>query len=352
MRYRLSILASSTAGLMLAASALAAPPPPKGVQVVPNVAQQRVTITVDGKPFTSYIWPTEVKKPVLYPIIDADGFTVTRGYPLDPRPGERTDHPHHVGLWFNYSNVNGFDFWNNSDAIPAARRPKMGTIVFKKIVSAKSGAHSGELTTKSTWITGAGQPIINETTHFVFTQLPDGTRVIDRTATLHALAKVVFHDDKDGMLGLRVASWLESPTAKGGEFRDASGAITKVKGKASPGASGVYLTSRGVKGDAAWGTRGKWCSLTGHTKDHTVTIAIFDFPKNPGYPTYWHARGYGLFAANPLGRDNFNPKLPAFNYTLQKGQTAVFRYRVAIYTHAATPEELNRESAAFDTQYK
>ena len=348
MRASVAFLVFSGAALALSAGALAAPPAAsKGVQVVPDLSQRRVTITIDGKPFTSYIWPTEVKKPVLYPIIDADGITVTRGFPLDPRPNERTDHPHHVGLWFNYSNVNGFDFWNNSDAIKPARRPKMGSIVLEKIVSAKSGANRGDLTTESTWITGAGEPILDETTHFVFARGADGTRIIDRTATLHALDKVVFHDDKDGMLGLRVANWLESPTAKGGEFRDASGAVTKVSG-ASPGASGVYLTSEGIKGDDAWGTRGTWCALTGHTGNHTVTIAIFDNPHNPGYPTYWHARDYGLFAANPLGRDGFDPKQPAFNYTLEKGQTAVFHYRVVIYTHTATAEELNRESAAFD----
>ncbi|HEX8712326.1 MAG TPA: PmoA family protein [Terracidiphilus sp.] len=345
----MAVIAASAAGMALAAGAFAAPPAAGGVQVLPDVTQHRVTITIDGKPFTSYIWPTEVKKPVLYPIVDADGVTVTRGFPLDPKTGERTDHPHHVGLWFNYSNVNGFDFWNNSDAIKAERRQKMGSIEFKKIDSAKSGANRGELTTESTWVTGAGDPILDETTHFVFARGANGTRIIDRTATLHALAKSVFHDDKDGLLGLRVASWLESPTAEGGEFRDASGAVTKVAG-ASKGASGEYLTSEGVKGDAAWGTRGKWCALTGHTDGQTVTVAIFDDAKNPGYPTYWHARGYGLFAANPLGRDNFDKTQPAFNYTLEKGQTAVFRYRVAIYTHAATSEELNREWAAFEAK--
>jgi hypothetical protein len=50
----------------------------------------------------------------LYPLIADGGITVTRGYPLEPRPGERVDHPHHAGLWFNYGEVNGFDFWNNS----------------------------------------------------------------------------------------------------------------------------------------------------------------------------------------------------------------------------------------------
>src|ERR1700689_3032101 len=132
---RISVCAASL--VLLAALPIAAAP--KGVQVVPNEAGRRVDITIDGQPFTSYIWPTNLKKPVLYPIVDADGVTVTRGWPLEPRPGERTDHPHHDGLWFNYSNLNGFDYWNNSEAIPAARAPKMGTIVFNKIVSAKSG---------------------------------------------------------------------------------------------------------------------------------------------------------------------------------------------------------------------
>ncbi len=117
--------------------------------------------------------------------------------------------------------------------------------------------------------------------------------------------------------------------------------------EATAGASGVYLTSEGVKGGAAWGTRGRWCSLTGHSGDHTVTIAILDHPGNPGYPTYWHARGYGLFAANPLGRNIFDPKQPAFNFTLERDQTATFRYRVLLLSNAASAEELNREAEEF-----
>src|ERR1700745_625637 len=117
----------------------------QGVQVVADEAHQRVDITIDGKAFTSYLWPTSLTKPVLYPLITDEEITVTRGYPLEPRPGERVDHPHHAGMWFNYGNVNGFDFWNNSDAIKPEGRSKMGTIYQKKIVSTKSGANQGEL---------------------------------------------------------------------------------------------------------------------------------------------------------------------------------------------------------------
>ena len=142
----------------------------KGVQVVPDEAHRRVDITIDGEPFTSYIWPTTLKKPSLYPLIDDEGVTVTRGYPLSPLPGERVDHPHHAGLWFNYGNVNGFDFWNNSDAIKPENRAKMGTIMQKKIVSTKSGAERGELVVESLWVTGEGKDILKDTTRYIFSR--------------------------------------------------------------------------------------------------------------------------------------------------------------------------------------
>ncbi|MGA9672291.1 MAG: PmoA family protein [Terracidiphilus sp.] len=327
----------------------------KGVQVVPDEPNRRVDITIDGKPFTSYIWPTSLKKPVLYPLIDSDGTTLTRGFPLAPRPGERIDHPHHAGLWFNYGNANGFDFWNNSDAIKPENRAKMGTILHTKIVSTKSGPDRGELVVESTWITGTNQPILTQTTHYIFARR-NHARVIDQLVTLKALDRVVFNDDKEGLLGMRVARWLESPDEKGGVFTDANGNATQVAAAPTDApnpATDEYLTSEGVKGGAAWGTRGRWCALTGHTGDHQVNIAIIDHPANPGYPTYWHARGYGLFAANPLGRSIFDPKQPAFNFTLEKTQSAIFRYRVILDSQgAASPSELNREAEAFAAEYK
>jgi hypothetical protein len=322
----------------------------KGVRVVADEAHNRVDITIDGQPFTSYIWPTSLKKPVLYPLITEEGIPVTRGYPLDPRPGERVDHPHHAGMWFNYGNVNGFDFWNNSDAIKPEDRSKMGSIVQTKVVSTKSGADRGELIVDSIWITGKGQRILDQSTHYTFLHR-DHARIIDEVVTLKALDRAVFHDDKEGLLGLRVASWLESAEEKGGIFLDASGKPTQVDAVQNSDASGVYLTSEGAKGGAAWGTRGRWCSLTGHQGDHTVTIAIFDHPGNPGYPTYWHARGYGLFAANPLGRNIFDPKQPALNFTIERDQTATFRYRILLLSHGGTAEQLNREADAFAADY-
>jgi hypothetical protein len=326
----------------------------KGVQVTADEPNRRVDITIDGAPFTSYIWPTSLKKPVLYPLITDNGITVTRGYPLDPRPNERTDHPHHAGLWFNYGNVNGFDFWNNSDAIKPEARSKMGSISQTKIISTHSGLNRGDLLVNSVWITGEGVPILNQSTHYIFERRKNA-RVIDMVVTLTALDRAVFNDDKEGLLGMRVARWLESPEEKGGVFLDAHGNPTPVDAApadAANPATGVYLTSEGVKGPAVWSTRGRWCSLTGNTGEHTVSIAIFDHPTNPDYPTYWHARGYGLFAANPLGRSIFDPKQKPLNFTLEKDRSVAFRYRIALYSSAISTAELNKEADAFAAESK
>src|SRR5207244_10339696 len=89
------------------------------------------------------------------------------------------------------------------------------------------------------------------------------------------------------------------------------------------GVNGVYLTSEGKKGEAAWGTRGRWCNLSGKIGDEPVTITILDHPANPGFPTYWHARGYGLFAANPLGEKVFSNGKEELNLTLAPHQTVM-----------------------------
>ncbi len=330
-----------------------------GMQVIVHEAARRVDVTFDGQPFTAYVWPESLTKPVLYPLIAPGGITVSRGYPLEPRSGERVDHPHHAGMWFNYGNVNGFDFWNNSTAIQPAEREKMGSVRLLHVISARSGSDRGELVVESVWTTGKGQDLLKETTRLSFVRR-EGANVIDRVTTLKALERAVFHDDKEGLLGMRVAHFLESPGEKGGTFADASGRATQVAAADTAGASGVYLTSEGKSGAAAWGTRGRWCLLSGTTPargtpgaapeipaGRPVTIAIYDHPGNPGYPTSWHARGYGLFAANPLGDSVFDPRAPKHELTLEKGESATFRYRVIFYSRAVTAAEANAESDAY-----
>jgi hypothetical protein len=327
--------------LMMAITLPAAPARPgSGVTVVPDEASNRVDVLVDGQPFTSYIWPDTLKKPVLFPLRTASGTVITRGYPLEPRPGERTDHPHHVGYWLNYEDVNGVDFWNNSTALPADQQAKMGRIVHRRIVKTRNGADQGELEVEMDWIMPDNQPILHETADFIFRAGP-GLRIVDRISTLTALDKpVVFKDAKDGMLGLRVRRELEQPSTDAVTYTDASGRPTTVKAMNTNGVTGLYTSSEGKTGDAVWGTRGRWTMLTGKVDQEDITLVLLDNPLNVGFPTYWHARGYGLFAANPLGQAVFSNGKENLNFTIQPKQSVTFRYRLAILDNKATPDQV------------
>lgn len=353
----LGIMAASTLATHSIAQTAAHISGATGVAVRVDQAAHRVDITIDGQPFTSYMWGNNQRKPILYPLVSPDGTTLTRGNP--PLPGERTDHPHHTGLWFNYSNVNNIDYWNNSDAIKPEARAKYGSIDHDRIVSSKSGPTSGELVTESTWYPSSDvptiaanqqPPVIHQKTTYVFSKTTIAgkpVRAINMTVTLTALSPVVFHDDKDGMLGMRVAHFLESATAAPATLRDANGIATPVGGSTA-GATGVYRTSEGKVGAAAWGTRGTWCELSGTTPDgKQETIAVIDNPSNPNFPTYWHARDYGLFAVNPLGVHGFDPKSAPLDFSLDTGKSATFRYRILFLSNVPTPEDLNQQAKTF-----
>jgi hypothetical protein len=320
------------------------------VKFVQHPAERKVDVLIGDKPFTSYIYTTDIEKPVLYPLETASGITVTRGFPLKPRANERTDHPHHTGLWFNYGDVNGLDFWNNSYAIPAADKPKYGSVHHQQVVKAQDGKNKGELTVTADWVDHKGTVLLKEKCTYTFSG-DAHHRVITRVSTLTAQQqKVDFKDNKEGVLGIRVCRELEMPSDKPEIFTDANGVATTVAKLNNEGVTGNYLTSEGKKGNDAWGTRGNWCLDYGTKEGSPVSIAIIDHPANPGYPTYWHARGYGLFAANTLGQEALSGGKEKLNFSLEPGKSVTFRYRIII-TDQSTPtsEELNKEAGKFST---
>ncbi|PGH39567.1 MAG: hypothetical protein CRN43_08295 [Candidatus Nephrothrix sp. EaCA] len=304
------------------------------VKVVKDPKENKVTVTIDNKPFTVLLYPDTLEKPVLFPIRAANGTIVTRGYPLAPRPDDPTDHPHHIGLWFNFENVNGLDFWNNSSAIPKEKKHLYGWIKTDKRIGTTSGA-KGTATYHANWKNQNNDLLLEETTRFEFSGNAY-QRIIERTTVLTANTDVKFTDAKDGMLAIRVAHALEIPQKSDKKFTDDKGIATVVKGNADHIAGGNYLTSEGKTGDGAWGTRAVWVKMFGKMDGDSISVVIIDHPKNINYPTYWHARGYGLFAANPLGEKIFTNGKSEKNLTLKKGETATFRYMIVIHNGKKT----------------
>jgi hypothetical protein len=322
------------------------------VRVVARESSRRVDVFIGAQLFTAYLFPDTIKKPVLFPLRTAGGAVITRGYPLEPRPGERVDHPHQVGLWFNFGDVNGLDFWNNSDAIPAAQRNKMGTIVHRQVKRAEGGDGRGELEVVMDWLTPNGTSLLQEDTTFIF-RAAQGVRSVDRITRLTALNEPVrFTDNKEGVLGMRMARELEQPATKPEVFTDASGKATPVPVLDNKGVTGLFHSSEGKIGDDVWGTRGRWTALSGKIGGEDVTVAILDHSGNPGFPTYWHARGYGLFAANPLGQKALSNGKEELNLKLEPRQSAVFRYRVLILSETFSPQAVEKQYQRFQSEMK
>ena len=113
------------------------------VQVVRSEKEKKINILIGDRLFTSFLYPDTLEKPVLYPVHAANGTIVTRGFPLDTQPNDPTDHPHHIGIWFNFENVNGLDFWNNSYAIPKEKKHLYGWIRTDSILETSGGEKGG-----------------------------------------------------------------------------------------------------------------------------------------------------------------------------------------------------------------
>ena len=116
-----------------------------------------------------------------------------------------------------------------------------------------------------------------------------------------------------------------------------SGRNLRLKGKIG---QVISLTAPGARW-RHWGKRAAWCDYYGPVAGKTVGIAIFDHPKNPRHPTWWHVRDYGLFAANPFGRHDFEnlPDRSAGDLVVPPGKSVTFRYR--FYLHEGDDQQAN-----------
>ena len=325
----------------------------KGIVLVHSEADRKVDVFIDGEKLTSYMYPEGMEKPFLYPVYTSAGTVVTRGYPIEPREGERVDHPHHVGIWFNYGDVNGFDFWNNSFAIPEENKIHYGKIVHREVLLANSKEDFGILEVTADWMVqhDALLPaiaLLKEETRFEFSGDED-TRTIDRITTLTAVTEdVVFKDNKEGLFAIRLDRAFEYPSDEPQVFTDAKGNPAEVKVLDNEGVNGHYRNSDGIEDLDVWGKRADWVGLSATKGDEEITMAIFDHPGNPGYPASWHARGYGLFAVNNLGLKVFSDGKEELNFSLKKGESATFKHRLFITSgHRATDEELNQQFDSF-----
>lgn len=284
----------------------------------------RVRVEIDGQLFTEYVHGDSASsRPYCYPILLADGTGLTRDFPMKETTGEDRDHPHHRALMFVHGDANKIDFWNEGKAGPPL--PK-GRTVHDGLVETVSG-ETGLLRTRNRWLAPDGRLIATDETTLRFRDAGKGNRTLDYEVTIRALpdTPLVMGDTKEGTMSIRVAQWLTMPH--------------KYKGQVMPG-TGHILTAAGDRDAAAWGKRAPWCDYYAPKDGKTYGVAIFDHPQNIRHPTWWMARDYGLFAANPFGQHEFeaekNHPRGIGAYTIPAGGSLTLRYR--FFFHAGDPE--------------
>jgi hypothetical protein len=278
---------------------------------------EKVSVEVDGKQFTDFWIGPETRKPYLHPLRTASGIAVTRGYPITSDiPGEAHDHPHHRGLWFTHGNVNGFNFWATEDGQSTPELPS-GKVVLRKVEKLSNGKKAGAIEATFDWKTPAGETLLRESRKMTFYSDPN-LRTIDFDVTLSPETIVTFGDTKEGMFAIRLAAGMEE---------------AQPKGIAEPKRTGKLVNAQGKTGEKnVWGKRSEWADYSGQVDGQLVGVAILDHPTNPRFPTYWHARDYGLFAANIFGVHDFeNDKSRDGSLTIKPGQPLRFRFRVVIH---------------------
>jgi len=275
----------------------------------------RIRIEIGGQLFTEYHFKN-TPRPYCYPVIGPGNLPMTRDWPMKDTPGETHDHPHHRSLWFTHGSVNGQDFWSE--------QKEFGTVVHEGFTKVASGRDVGTICAKNKWVSRDGKVQCTDERTLRFYNQPANARFLDFEITIHAsTGEVTFGDTKEGSMAIRLA---ETMRLKPNEAN---------KGKPT----GHIVNSEGIRDDKAWGKRAVWCDYYGSVEGQTVGVAIFDHPQNPRHPTWWHVRDYGLFAANPFGRKDFEglKDKSAGNLVIPAGQSVTFRYR--FYFHEGDEQQ-------------
>ncbi|HBE97894.1 MAG TPA: hypothetical protein DDW68_12055 [Verrucomicrobiales bacterium] len=240
---------------------------------------------------------TDSSVPYLYPLVGPSGTGLTRSFPMvKDVAGEQSDHPHHRSFWFTHGNVNGHDFWHD---------PKHNSkIQHQSFENVKGGTFTANLH----W-THKDKIILKEKRTYQFEKLSDKALSIVVNSQITAEIDAKFADTKEGSFALRIAPTLRH------------------KGNV---AKGQLANSEGQIDGKVWGKRAKWVSVHGpDSKGQATVITMMDHPENLRHPTWWHARTYGLIAANPFGKKDFGEK-ESGDYNLKRGKTLTQRYGILL----------------------
>ena len=275
-------------------------PVPGAPAVCAAEGEKKLSVSVGGRPFAEYVYDPAIPKPFLGPVTDGAGNPFTR---LDLTVKE---HPHQRSVFVAVGDVNGIDCWNET--------PGHGYVRNERIEDVVSASSYASFRAVNRWTDHDGAPLLRESTRYTVYNQSDACRALDMEITFGAdFGEVRFGATKEaGPLGIRVRDELRADIG-----------------------SGQLSNSWGGVGEGeCWSRSAEWCDYSGEVAGAgPMGITVFDNEKNERFPTAWHIRAYGLFAANNLF---FKGGL-----TIPAGESLTYRFRILFRRREMTRDELS-----------
>ena len=261
---------------------------PSKAELIQKFYSKSVDIMLGGKLFTSYVYDNKFAKPYLGPVYNKEGESYTR---LDLLTKE---HPHQRSVFLGIGDVNGIDFWNEPDNMGLQRHLGFENITQGPIFAA--------FTTENIWSDINENAIMREKRRITIYNQSEENRFLDLEFTFFAdYGDISFGETKEaGPLGIRMNEALK--VQNGGIITNSYGAVNE---------------------EECWGRPAQWCDYSGKLNGNEYGLSVFDNPNNERFPTCWHVRDYGLFAAN-----NFYFK---GGLNINKGNKLTYKYRLCFH---------------------
>jgi hypothetical protein len=281
----------------------AQPKPVPLLQAIPFPHDQ-ISIQRDGVEITRAHFGSDLKRPFLFPVQGPSGKTLTRlGAPSDP-----DGHRHHNSVWISHKDVNNVDFWGDYSKI-------QGIIAHQRVEKLTDGDASASFTTLNHWLDPDRKVLLIERRRITVQPLPNNEWMMFIDSQCEGPADVTFGKTPFGFLAVRVAKTMGVRDG-GGTMRNSEGGLNE---------KGIF-----------W-KQAKWVDCSGPTsrdsKQPPEGITLFDHPKNPSHPSYFHVRDDGWMGAS------FSHEAP---YALPKGKSLRLRY--ALYVHSGEPSPASLET--------
>ena len=274
----------------------------------------RIDVNVADQPFAAYVYKDEkIPRPYWTAVHAPNGVQVTRNHP--PVEGQDdTDHDTmHPGIWQAFGDLGGADFWRNK-----AQVKHQGFVV-----EPNAGPDYALFTVENAYVDGE-KLIAREMCRYTLRVDELGYYLLIDSTFFDGTDAFTFGDQEEMGLGVRVATPM---AVKNG---------------------GTLLNSEGGKDEAGvWGKSAAWCDYSGVIDGKPVGITLMPNPAN-FRPSWFHARDYGFFAANPFGR---NAMTGGEKSAIEVKLGETFEVGYGVFIHSGDTADAELPAKAYD-RYK